>query len=133
MQPPTPSPFGCAHCWPPDAEAALAARSQLARDAVLIDESHYQVAILACRHCAQRFVKVFTEMIDWADGDDPAYRVTMPLTPAEADALRQRGASLTEPQVWALNPNRRSLHHDAPKGAPERVFWGTGIPELMHD
>ncbi|MBM4090244.1 MAG: hypothetical protein FJ276_12605, partial [Planctomycetes bacterium] len=61
--------FGCQHCWPAKAEAAWDARRGLNKQADLIDESHFHVMILACPRCSQRFVSIFTEMVDWADGD----------------------------------------------------------------
>lgn len=63
--------FGCKRCWPPSAGAAWKARGALTHVAELIDESHFHVMILACPRCTQRFVSVFTETVDWADGDDP--------------------------------------------------------------
>jgi hypothetical protein len=56
--------FGCEHCWPSTADAAWEARGALTHVQDLIDESHFHVMILACPHCSQRFVSVFTETID---------------------------------------------------------------------
>src|SRR5262245_42703618 len=61
--------FGCVRCWPPTPNAAWEARGSLRRVADLVDESHFSVGIMACPDCAQRFVSVFTETIDWAHGD----------------------------------------------------------------
>ena len=63
--------FGCERCWPPIADAAWEARGGLTHVAELIDDSHFHVMILACPCCTQRFVSIFTETIDWEDGDDP--------------------------------------------------------------
>src|SRR5215207_172312 len=41
--------------------------------AKLADESHYGLAVLACRHCGQHCAKVFIEFIDWSAGDDAQY------------------------------------------------------------
>ena len=125
--------FGCDRCWPPFADAASKTRGALNHVGTLIDESHFHVMILACPHCTQRFVSVFTETIDWADGDDPQYWSLLPLTGAEAaDLVRQRD-SLTEARLHALGSGRRCLRVDHPKAAAQRIFWGTGISVGPHD
>lgn len=125
--------FGCEHCWPSAAGAAWEARGTHTRVAELIDESHFHVMILACPHCAQPFISVFTEMIDWKDGDDPQYWSLLPITRAEATDLTQRGDSLTEPRLNQLGPGRRCLQCAHPKGVEEHVFWSTGISVGPHD
>jgi hypothetical protein len=125
--------FGCERCWPSSADTAWEARRALAREAELIDESHFHVMVLACSSCAQHFVSVFTETIDWADGEDPQYWTLLPITDAEAAELVQRGGSVTEAQLNALAPERRCLRHDYPKAAVPRTSWGTGIWVGPHD
>jgi hypothetical protein len=119
--------FGCERCWPPTADAAWAARRALAGGQELIDESHFHVMILACPRCTQRFVSVFTETIDWQDGDDPQYWTLLPVTEPEAVALAQQRKSLTATTLNSLGRGRRCLRRDYPKGAGPRNFWGTGI------
>lgn len=125
--------FGCEHCWPPVADAAWEARGVLAFVAELIDESHFHVRILACPRCAQRFVSVFNEMINWVGGSDPQYWTRLPLTKAEAADLVQQGDSFTETELYALGPGRRSLQRGCPARAKEWISWGTGIPLILHD
>lgn len=125
--------FGCEHCWPAAAHVAWEARGTLTRAAELVDESHFHVMILACPQCAQPFASVFTELIDWVDGDDPQYWTLLPITDAEAAALLGRGDSLSEADLNALGPNRRSLQRDHPKGAPPRLSWGSGLYVGPHD
>ncbi len=128
-----PEDFGCADCWPPSAAEAWEARRTLTQVAELIDESHFHVMILACPRCTQHFISVFTEMVDWADGDDPQYWTVLPITEIEtADLIKQRD-SLTEPTLDALGPGRRCLRHDHPKGAARYTFWGTGLNVSPHD
>lgn len=125
--------FGCEQCWPPAADAAWEARRALMSVAQLIDESHFHVMILACPECSQRFASIFTETIDWADGDDPQYWTLMPISAGEdADLVRQQ-ASLKESDLNGLGPGRRSLRRDFPKGAAQRVYWGSGLNVGMHD
>jgi len=125
--------FGCDLCWPDDARAAWDARAGLSRLKELIDESHFIVAILACRRCEQRYVSVFTEMIDWADGNDPQYWTLLPVTDAEVEDLIQRGTSLDETALNMLGRHRRSLRRDHPKDGPPQVFWASGIRVGPHD
>ena len=125
--------FGCDLCWPTDAHAAWEARDGLTRLEELIDESHFIVTILACPRCCQRYVSVFTEMIDWKDGEDPQYWTLLPITEAEAESLIQQGTSLSEMSLNALGRERRSLRRDHPKAGPPRVFWGSGIFVGLHD
>ena len=125
--------FGCDLCWPADARAAWGARDGLSRLRELIDESHFIVAILACPRCGQQYVSIFTEMIDWEDGNDPQYWTVLPITWAEAESLMRQGASLNEMSLNALGRERRSLRRDHPKAGPPRVFWGSGILVGPHD
>ena len=119
--------FGCEDCWPADADAAWRARNSLRHSEELIDESHFHVVLLACPQCNQRFISVFTETIDWIDGDDPQYWTLLPVTEPEADRLVQQRNTLNETKLNALGPGRRSLWRNHPKAVPARVLWGTGI------
>ena len=125
--------FGCQHCWPADAHAAWEARAGLTRLKELIDESHFIVATLACPSCDQRYVSIFTELIDWQDGEDPQYWTLMPITKAEAEGLIQQETSLNEESLNALGPERRCLRRDHPKTGSPQVFWGRGILVGPHD
>lgn len=125
--------FGCTRCWPAEAEAAWEARNALAVVADVIDEPHFHVMLLACPRCGQRFVSVFTETIDWADGDDPQAWCLSPVTTAEAAGLVRPGAAFAEPELDAFDPARRSLRVEHPKGGPRRVFWATGLSIGLHD
>lgn len=123
---------GCERCWPPSAEAASAASRVLASEAELIDESHFHVTVLVCRACSQRFVSVFTELIDWVDSDDPQAWALVPITASEAAGLMS-GDAPTENQLDSLGTGRRSLRRDSPKGTPTRTFWSTGTLVGPHD
>lgn len=125
--------FGCQVCWPTDADAAWRARDGLTRQKELIDESHFIVAILVCPICDQRYVSIFTELIDWEHGEDPQYWRLMPITEAEAEGLIQQETSLNEESLNALGPRRRGLRRDHPKVGSPQVFWGRGILVGPHD
>ena len=125
--------FGCEDCWPEAADAAWSKRGGLTRVAELIDESHFHVMILECGRCTQRFISIFTETIDWSDGDDPQYWQLMPINGAEAAVLIEQGHSLDETKLDRLGPGRRSLHRDYPSGGTRVCFWSTGISVGPHD
>ncbi len=126
--------FGCKGCWPSSADAAWGARGLLRSEEELVDESHYYVMILTCSACSQRFISIFSERIDWVDGDDPQYWTVMPLTQQEAADLSCRRGSLSEGELMSLAPDRRSLRRDYPKGADKpSVFWATGVWFPAHD
>lgn len=125
--------FGCEKCWPAATDDAWEASRTLATDAELIDESHFHVMLRSCRSCSQRFAWVFTETIDWADGEDPQHWVLLPITPTEAARLSGLGSLITEHDLNSLPSNRRSLHRDFPKDGRPQLFWATGITVYAHD
>jgi hypothetical protein len=112
--------FGCQHCWPSDPDAAWKARRLLEKEVDLIDESHFHVMILVCRACAQRFISVFTEMIDWEKGDDAQSWSLFPIT--DEERVRLSGAP-SEAELEQLAPGRRCLEHDHPTAARARTSW----------
>lgn len=125
--------FGCELCWPPSAEAAWECRRALTCESDLIDESHFRVMVLACPACTQQFVSVFTETIDWADGEDPQYWAILPITRPEAASLAERRGSVTETDLNALGPSRRCLLRDYPKGEEPSCRWSSGFFVHWHD
>jgi hypothetical protein len=125
--------FGCDACWPADAAAADRVSAGLPRQPPLISESHYSVTIAVCPRCGQRFVLVFTETIDWAGGNDPQSWSVLPVTEAEAADLTRAGSAVTEDQLEALGPGRRSLYSYWPSDAERKARWSTGLRVGMHD
>lgn len=112
-------------CVGPDAHAAMAAGKKAAVVANLIDESHFIVNLRRCA-CGRHFLTLFCERVDWADSDDPQTRVSVPVTPREAEELRAL-KSVDEPALLGLVPGeRRFLYHDMPKGAPQTIEWRRG-------
>ena len=125
--------FGCERCWPGSAEEAWERRRALTCEIELIDESHFGVMLLACPACSQRFVSVFSETIDWTDGEDPQYWAVIPITLAEADSLSQQKGSVTETQLDELGPGRRCLRRNYPKGEAPSCLWSSGMFVHWHD
>lgn len=126
--------FGCTTCWPESAVEACRAQTQLQRIAYLIDESHFIVSLLHCAECSQKFLTVFTELVDWMDGEDPQYRTMIPLKEDEVDLLLSAKPPLSESTLNAMAPDRRSLRSDFPKGFEKpRAYWSSGMSVGPHD
>jgi hypothetical protein len=122
--------FGCEQCWPDSAEAAWEAIQKTDRGDELVDESHCEITLRICRACSQQYLWVFTEKIDWVDGDDPQHWAVLPLTDAEVKAGNY---PLPYTAFSPLPPDRRSLQADFPKGDSERIYWSKGIFVGDHD
>jgi hypothetical protein len=88
--------------------------------------------VFGCPVCAQRFVSVFTETIDFVGGEDPQRTILMPLTEAEAAALVALGDGLTERALEAIGAGRRSLHRDWPSDGDAVNVWGRGLSVGPH-
>jgi hypothetical protein len=115
--------FGCERCFRTSAEAASEARRGFVQLARLVDESHLVVRILACPHCGQRCVSVFTEMIDWSSGDDAQYWSLLPLTLEESEQLLAQGEQVELRLIESFGRERCYLQVDFPTGKPKRVLW----------
>ncbi len=122
--------FGCAQCWPDSADAAWPMMQKTERGDDICDESHLHIMLSICGTCQQHFLWVFTEKIDWAAGDDPQHWAVLPLT---QDEVKARNYALSYDAAAPLQPTRRSLQVDAPKGGGMDIFWSTGLFIGSHD
>ena len=126
--------YGCARCWPREAATAWEARQGFAKVAELVHESHYSVKILSCPYCSQHFLSVFTEMIDWALGEDPMFWTVVPIDTGEVAALTDSTGAPCEADLEVMARDRRSLVRDFPKDASKpTVRWGAGLTIGPHD
>ncbi len=123
---PPPESFGCARCYGKDADAAWTFLSDSQWRHRLVDKSHFDISIRPCPDCDQNYVWIFTEFIDWADGDDPQYWNVLPLTQEETETLAVQGEDVDHTQIEDLGSSRRYLVVNHPKGGPKSVFWGSG-------
>jgi hypothetical protein len=120
-------------CWPASATDAANALPALDIKSMLVDESHFIVSVRTCPKCSQAFLSVFTETVDWTDGEDPQSRTLMPLTEQDLGKLSQPGLGI-ERVIASLAPERWSLQMDWPKGQEQSNFyWSTGIRVGSHD
>jgi hypothetical protein len=108
-----PADFGCATCFGADAGALWSSRpwTTLTR---LIEDSHFGVTISGCPRCAQRFVRIFTEFVDWSGGDDAQHWDVLPVSEEEARELAAQGEDVSLTQIEALSDGRRHLQVDYP-------------------
>ncbi|MFE7637674.1 hypothetical protein ACFU7Z_26895 [Kitasatospora sp. NPDC057518] len=117
--------FGCAKCYGEDERAVWGRqREGFEHEAEVVDGSRFAVNLRRCLGCSQRFVWIFTEVVDWMGGDDAQYVTIMPVTPEEAAGLRS--GTLRPHALGALGRDRRHLNHDWPTGGPARLHWRSG-------
>jgi hypothetical protein len=126
--------FGCRLYWSSSADAKWEGMCWLKREKPLVDESHFIVVILTCSACEQPFISIFTEEIDWVNGDDPQYWTLIPFTRQEAMDLTHRDSTLFDKaKLNSLAPGRRSLRLDYFKEADKpKLYWATGIVICAH-
>lgn len=126
------NPLGCNQCWSSDAAEAWKVITKVPIETRLIDEPHYIVRIRACAACAQRYLQVTTETVDYADGEDPIYRTVIPIDAAEHATLIA-SKPLSNSAIEAVGVGRRSLKYDWPKGKDASTYWGSGVRVGEHD
>jgi hypothetical protein len=99
----------------------------------LVGESHFAVGVLACANCIQKFVSIFTEIVDRCEGDDAHSWTTMSITTGEFGELASVTGSTVGNALRAVAPRRRSLRRDYPTGCDPRTFRECGIEVGPHD
>lgn len=123
--------FGCECCCGATAEALWGNLRNFARPHILIDQSHLIVSIRVCPACGQRWLQVFTELMDFEKGDDSQAWCVAPITAEESDSLVRQGENLALPDAVALSEGRRYLRVVHPRGQERSVSWATGAMPLF--
>jgi hypothetical protein len=120
--------FGCPRCYGEDAERAWGYYEDgLAVERELVGEPHYIIQLRRCGGCGQQFVWVFSEAVDWEDGEDAQHRSVVPISEDEAQALEKLGGRVETESLAALGTDRRYLVTDWPAGAQRSTIgWSTG-------
>lgn len=118
--------FGCLRCFGASAEAAYEECKKFTAIARLVDESHFIMRIVSCPYCDQRYVSVFTEWVDWGDGEDPQFRSVLPITIHESERLLSQGENVNLRLIESLGKSRRYLAFDWPKDTEPAVYWAWG-------
>ena len=116
--------FGCARCAGEDAAAAWEAM-QSKRGPSLVQESHFSIRITECS-CGQAFVVVFTERMDFNNGEDEQDWLAVPLTSEERSKLTAASEAELPGLVTKLGRERRFLVRSYPPGAGISAWWRTG-------
>ena len=120
--------FGCEICNSESAEDAWKAFVDSKVLESIIDESHFSIRLRVCSHCEQRYLSVFTETIDWIDGQDPQLWSIIPVDATEFSKLTsiKNENSLIE-SLKGFAPERKSLCFDWPKGSEPKKYWSQGV------
>ena len=120
-------------CLQDDAAAAVTAIQANSTEKGFLNESHFKISLQTCRKCRQAFLYVMTEMVDWANGEDPIARVYFPVSPEQATTLRDiRPKSYGDLQPLKLKGPYLVTYW--PSEGPHLVAWRTGVlPCFPHD
>ena len=124
---------GCEECYANDASDAWDAFKNTEIITSLIDESHFSIRIRKCLACHQHYLSVFTETIDWKDGEDPQLWSVVPTQSDEIAELSDKNEHDIVELVRNFYPMRKSLCLDWPKGTDKKIFWRHGIIIGLHD
>ncbi len=116
-------PQGCSQCLGADAETAWVSVTGRSTHS-LVNEPHFVVRATRCR-CGEAFVVVFTERVDYRDGEDSQVEVAVAVRPEELAALTSQRDSVGAP-LTRFARGRRFLVKAAP-GAPQWLAQGFGI------
>jgi hypothetical protein len=100
----------------------------------IVNESHFSICALKCRHCGAAWIEVFSELIDWDDGDDSQAWTFAPVTSSELDVLRRAGETRAESALHQLKLDRRYIRRVDPRGNSRELYWVDGAVWLLpHD
>ena len=103
--------FGCERCYRNDDAGATWAYYIEEHGKVLLRtveaDSHFSVSVVKCAACAQLFVWIFNELVDWEGGDDQADILIVPVTADEAKRVRLRRGEMDMTYVRSLGDSRR--------------------------
>lgn len=132
VPPPPPDPPGTCVCQGSDAQAAWEMHRSPTVD--LIDESHLSVRLFRCVDCGQRFLQIFTELIDWDEGDDSQAWHVYPIDAEVARRLIARGEEVDEGFLLRLGVSCRHISRMFPRGCHDSIEWRDGpLVILPHD
>ena len=127
-----PAPVAGCVCKNPDASVAW----KMGRTAhvSLIDESHLGAQLFRCAACNQDFLQIFTEVVDWEDGDDSQAWSVHPIEAELAERLKAAREEVDEAFLAGLGIEGRQLSSCYPRGSFKSVKWSDGpLVILPHD
>lgn len=103
--------YGCNKCCNDDAFTSWKHGRNLT--ATLVDDPHFSLTIVQCPDCNQKFLKVFTEIVDWVNGDDSQYWDLLPLSDDEAAEIERAGKKVSHEYIMLMSEDRRHLKRDS--------------------
>jgi hypothetical protein len=122
--------LACPACRSGDAERDAAAWRQ---ERNCIDESHLSVNLVRCPACGGRALRIFTELIDWSEGDDSQATLLVPLPTGDPGTLSEEAGVAA---LLARLPPGTHLARIYPKGltTPPTWIWRQGRAHILpHD
>jgi hypothetical protein len=122
--------FGCPFCYGEDAEIVSTNHHALRLTDGIIADSHFIVSLGRCPECGQRFLRTFTEFVDWEGGDDAQYTDAVPVTEEEAAEIVRQGEDVDLRYLRDVGTGRRRLSTDWPSNQARRTSWRAGIFEV---
>ncbi len=120
----------CPSCRSGDAEHDAAAWRQ---ERNCIDESHLGVNLVRCPACGGRALRIFTELIDWSEGDDSQATLLVPLPTGNPGTLSDEARVAALLARLPLDTHLARIH---PKGmtTPPTWTWRQGRAHILpHD
>jgi len=87
------------------------------------DESHFSAWLVQCHSCDRRALRVFTELIDWQDGDDSMASMIVPLSDDEFQAARSFQSEDDIIQLFERKSPCKFLLRIFPKGFKGQPAW----------
>lgn len=125
---------GCQHCSDADAAVAWVRARDLLREIEIVAESHFGITVCRCASCAQDYVWIFCELIDWADGNDPQEWLVVPVTPTEAHRLASAGELGVGAALGGLSARRYLRRWFGRQDEVPQACWASGVVLLPpHD
>ena len=76
---------------------------------------------------------IFTETIDWADGEDPQHRSSVPVSESELAQVTQADESAKYNLLLEMGRGRGTLEWDNPKSGIKKMHWSAGLFYRPHD
>jgi hypothetical protein len=135
--------FGCPHCSNPELKSAWEACGSFVHVSEVVTEDHFIVALYACPSCGQRFLRSFTEMINWGGGEDSQCVSLLPLTADECERVMAEKKNFDPRWLVDCARERRHLVKLSPDPGAGRlarvvvqggaVFWADGFHVEPHD
>jgi hypothetical protein len=133
LDPEIEQPIPCPKCLGAEPTEAKARLLKEPREVIIADD-HFSMSLRTCSQCGQSFLCVFSELVDWSNGDDSQAQHYIPISAEEAAAFRVAGEQGAEKLLHNTKLERMHLLSTYPRGKDLSVEWRDGIVFLLpHD